>query len=106
MNDHSEKVIEFVEGCWNSDVRDLANPAVARTTLRTRGIEREVREFLLGVIRGNTVTPTEWQDLVNVQTWEVEDMQEDAKDFWDWLFDDEPLPPVGDGSGIVRPPQS
>ena len=38
------------------------------------------------------VTPDEWADLCNVQTYDRNAVRKDAAEFWAWLFEGEPLP--------------
>jgi RimJ/RimL family protein N-acetyltransferase len=83
----------FVGGYWDTDVRLTSDGQDARSDLVTRGVRDEVREFLIGAIRDDAVTPDDWRRLFNVQTWTPDQVRDDAHEFWSWLFDGEALPP-------------
>jgi len=87
-----ERIEEFTSCYWNTDVRESRKSAEARSDLGERGLYDALRQFLCDVIRHSAVTPEEWARLFNVQVRTHAEVVEDAKDFWDWLFDDEALP--------------
>lgn len=101
-----DRVEDFVSCYWNTDVREDAASSFARDSMRKQGIQDAVRRFLLDVILRDAVKPEEWGDLCNVQVRTREDMRRDATHFWDWLFDEEPLPRGGGPRGPLQPPQA
>ena len=102
-----DRIESFTLSYWDTDTREGGDSASARDDLRNRGLYDPVRRFLLDVIQRSTLTPEEWARLCNVHVRTPEEVRDDARDFWDWLFDEEPLP--GTQSGVadpVRPPQA
>ncbi len=95
---------EFLIGYWDTDVRLIDPAAEARTEMRRRGIERLVRGFLADAIVGNAVSPPEWSDLFNVQTYSRDDVRRDAIEFWLWLYDGASLPREPEGARDRTPP--
>lgn len=100
-----DRIESFVMGYWDTDVRGVGSGSEARHDSRVRGIYDAVRRFLLDVIRRNAVTVEEWGDLCNIQVDSMGDVRADAEEFWDWLFDGEPLPGTSGPTGPVQPPQ-
>ena len=90
----NDRVRRFVIAYWDTDVREDDTSAFARNDMRKESIYDEMRSFLLDVIQRDAVTPEEWARLCNVHVRTRADVQEDARDFWDWLFDEEPLVPT------------
>jgi hypothetical protein len=74
--------------------------------MREQGIYDAVRRFLLDVILRDAVTPEEWARLCNVHVRTPAEVRDDANDFWEWLFDGEPLPGVRGQRGPIGPPQA
>lgn len=102
LNDAIETV---VMGWWDTDVREAGSRGDAHKDLRSRGVYDAVRGFLLDVIQRDAVTPEEWARLCNVHVRTRAEVRDDANDFWEWLFDGEPLPQVGGHRGPLEPPQ-
>jgi len=101
-----DRVRRFIIAYWDTDVRRDEPSSVARASLREQRIRDAVRRFLLRVLRRDrAVTPEQWGELCNVQVDSMGDVHTDAAEFWDWLFDGEPLPGTGGPTGPVRPPQ-
>lgn len=100
-----DAVENFVKGQWDTDLRHTDPSSFARGVLQKNGIQSAVRRFLLDVIQRAAVTPDEWRDLCNVTVDSREDVRADALEFWEWLFDGEPLPQVGGHRGPLEPPQ-
>ncbi len=100
-----DAVEAFVESYWNTDVCEDGSSALARRSLQDRRIYDAVRRFLLDVIQRDAVTVGEWGDLCNIQVDSLGDVRADAEEFWDWLFDEEPLPSSGNQRGPIGPPQ-
>ena len=96
----------FVKGQWDTDLREVDSSAFARGVLQRERLNDAVRRFLLDVIQRDAVTPEEWGDLCNVQVRTREDVQRDARHFWDWLFNEEPLPGSGRPRGPLPPPKA
>lgn len=89
----SDEIEDMVETFWNTDVREHFGPSVsARDALRQSGTYDAIRSFLLDVIRQGTVSAEEWGSLCNLQVHSRSDVQIDAGDCWNWLFDGESLP--------------
>ena len=89
------EVDSFIQAYWNTDVREIGTSESARKDIRWRGKYDEMRSVLLDVILRRSMRPREWSDLCNVQVDTQRDVREDALDFWNWLFDEEPLPARG-----------
>jgi hypothetical protein len=97
-----EEVTDFVVAFWDTDIRLNDRGELAQEQMQHCGIEDDVRRFLLDVIFRNRVTPEQWQDLCNVQTWTPQMVREDAVEFWEWLYGEPPShleldTPVGSG---------
>lgn len=101
-----ERIESFVSVYWSIDCRETGSSARARASARKQGIEGDVRQFLLDVIRRDAVAPNAWRDLCNVTVHSKEDVRRDATHFWEWLFDGAPLRSDGGGSGTLSPPQT
>lgn len=103
LSDAAETV---VRGWWDTDVREVGSSQDAREDLRSRGAYDDVRRFLLDVIQRDAVTPEAWARLCNVHVRTRAEVRDDANDFWEWLFDGEPLPEGGPPRGPLQPPQA
>lgn len=101
-----DRVERFVGTYWDTDVREDFPASDAREYLRIDGITDTVRRFLLDVIQRDAVTPEEWRDLCNVTVDSRDDVRADAYEFWEWLFDGEPLPGIHGRRGPLGPPQT
>lgn len=100
------RIEHFVRAYWDTDLREDVPSALARSSLREQQIEEPVRRFLIDVVRQDAVTAQEWGDLCNVTVHTTADVRRDATHFWDWLFDEEPLPGVQSSRGPPGPPQT
>lgn len=101
-----DRVRRFVVAYWDTDVREDTSSAFARESLREQGIHDAVRRLLLDVIQRDAVTPAAWARLCNVHVRTRAEVRDDANDFWEWLFDGEPLPEGVPTRGPLQPPQA
>ena len=102
----ADSVEEFIECWWNTDIREDGASDQARSSLRRRGSYSAVHRFLLDVVQRNVVTPEEWARLCNVRVRTPAEVRDDANDFWEWLFDGEPLPGGSGSRGPLGSPQA
>jgi hypothetical protein len=103
----TETLRGFLGAYWDTDVRLIGPAADARADIRLLGIEQAVRRFLADAILRESVSPEEWSQLFNVQTYTRDDVRRDAVEFWRWLYDGAPLPSeAGRSGGALSPPQS
>lgn len=101
-----DRVRRFIIAYWDSDVRKDEPSAIARASLLEQRIHDSVRRFLLDILsQADVVTPDWWGNLCNIQVDSMSDLRADVREFWDWLFDGEPLPGTSGPTGPVQPPQ-
>ena len=91
---------------WHMDVRRGFSVEEAREHLRSEGLWDHVRDFLKDAMIGRGITASEWEDLTNLAIDDPEEVGWDARDFWEWLFEDEPPADHNPAERApLRPPQ-
>lgn len=99
--------IEDILVCyWSTDVRGDVPSLTARQHMEQLRNRDAVRRFLIDVIRRGVVSPREWAGLCEVNVTTQSEVREDARRFWDWLFEGEPLPEAPNSRPSMQPPQS